>query len=170
MATLPTKLPNNTVPAPLRHAHVVWNLMLENAKTETVKIPLTDEELEVLVFRGSIGNVFDSAGVSKTYYSPVRKILLDCGAITILEKGNIHNPSLVVLNPETPPPQEYPPNVKSDPEDLTDAETVDTVSRRVEVLENRLGGLSIVEALKNIEFRLSQLETQTGDRRENGKK
>lgn len=165
--TSPSQNNKLVIPAPIRHANAVWRLMLENAETEKVAIPMTDDVVECLVFRGRIGDVFKAANVSNTYYTPVRKILVDFGSITILERGTVHNPSLVILDPDRPPPttaEEL--IVKSDPEDLTTDELLAMLLRRVEVLETRLGGINIVEAFRNVETRLSNVESQTGDRRE----
>lgn len=158
-----------TVAAPIKHSRAVWELLLANAKTEIIEIPLTDDKIECLVFRGRIGEIFDLAGVSKAYYSKVRAILTDCGAITMLVRGTTHSPSVLVLDVDKPPPDELPENVKIREEALTTAQGLAKIDRRVEVIEQRLGGIEIVEALRNLELRLSAVESKTGDRRENGK-
>ena len=155
-----------SVPALIRHSHTVWRLLLENATKETIAVPLTDDTIECLVFRGNIGDVFSASGVSKSYYSPIRKFLMECGAITILERGTAHNPSLVVLDPDRPPPTVLPSIVKSEEERLTLAEEVGRLSHTVEVWETRLGGINIQEALRNFERRISRLES--ADKREIG--
>jgi len=91
---------------------------------------------------------------------------MECGAITILERGTAHNPSLVVLDPDRPPPTVLPSIVKSEEERLTLAEEVGRLSHTVEVWETRLGGINIQEALRNFERRISRLES--ADKREIG--
>lgn len=152
-------------PAPIRHAHKVWGLLLAQATTEIVEIPLSDDKLECLVFRGKVGDIFSLAGVSKTYYSVVRKILTDCGAITMIQRGTTHELSVLVLDPDRPPPNELPDNVKSHRKVLTDPDRFDTLERRVQVIEKQTGGLSIVEAFRNFELRLLALEgkRETGE-------
>lgn len=146
------------IPASLKHAHKVWELLLAAAKTEIIEKPLSDDKFECLVFRGRIGDIFTEAGVSKTYYSAVRKILVDCGAMTMIYRGTIHAPSVLVLNPDTPPPDDPSLIVKSDDDPLTTAERFGILEKRVEILERSHGGINILEAFKNMERRLGDIE------------
>lgn len=148
--------------APYKHARAVFKLLVDRAVTMTVQVPLSDEVITVPVFRGRIGDLYDEAGVSKAYYSKVRRILLDCGAIQILERGTIHAPSIVVVDPNKTPPV-APPNVKLIESGLTKPPRGDKIERRVTALENKLGGLDIVEALRNLENRLSLIEREPGE-------
>jgi hypothetical protein len=120
-------------------------------------------------FSGKLKDVFEEAGVSKAYYRPIRQLLdspdLD-PCITILERGNASQRTLILLN--HPPPPEW--GVIT-PKDLTapaiDATMVADLAARVERLEawrETLGGVNLAEALRNFESRISRLEGE----RENG--
>jgi hypothetical protein len=120
-------------------------------------------------FSGKLKDVFEETGASKAYYTPIRQLLdspdLD-PCITVLERGNASQRTLIRLN--HPPPPEW--GVIA-PKDLTapaiGATMIVDLAARVERLEawrETLGGVNLAEALRNFESRISRLEGE----RENG--
>lgn len=161
-------MPDNIESATVRHAKALYALLLEQAKLETIQIPLTDDEVECLVFRGRISALYEEVGASKAYYSKVRNFLTESGSIVTLERGNVHSLSVVVVDADKPPPDELPANVKSSESGLTIAQELGKLRRRVEALENSLGGLNITQAAANFEKRISRLENSSTSKDETG--
>lgn len=162
---MPIKVPPKPEeqPAILRYANQFYEIILESAKIETF-----DEGQyglimpgEYLVFRGKVTDVYKQLKASQTYYARIRKLLINNGCVTFVERGARGSVSVLVLHHPPPPLAEIP------PENLTTRPTFDTLSRRLERLENSLGGISIVEALVNMETRIAKLERLLR-KRENG--
>lgn len=159
----------DTPPAVLLYAHAVYNRFLELAKVETVRIPLTDDEIEIPVFRGRIGDVFDAVVSSRSYYSQIRAILDESGSLTVLERGTAHTGTVLAVNPNKPPPLELPPSfVKSSLDTLTLAREVATLKEQVEKLAARLGEVNIVKILRDFEIRISRIEGNKNEKIETG--
>lgn len=157
------KLLANPPPAIILFAHKAFELFCLHSNFEDVKIPLTDEVIKARVFRGKIGDIFNSTGASRAYYSKIRQLLIDFNSIVILHAGTAHSASVVVVRPENPPPIELPggmqdPNVKSRELLLTLIARTDTLEARLEKLEAGRGDINIVDAFRNHETRLSRLE------------
>jgi hypothetical protein len=120
-------------------------------------------EYHELVFTGSLTKLYQELGASTSYYSPIRKLLVDSGAIEITQRGTRSQVSEVTV-------KQLSENISPDP--LTAARPAATmgveVDRRLASLEawrETTGGLNIAEALRNMESRLSRLESlqpQTG--------
>lgn len=151
------------IPRPLLFAHKIFNTLVEHAKPETITLPLSDDPIEALVFRGKLTDVFEDSGASKAYYSPIRTILSECGAVIMLERGTAYSPSALVVDPSKPPPLANPPIVKSpDPAELllTLTDEVGTLRESMKSTAERMGDLNIVEVLRNFEIRISRLERE----------
>ena len=103
------------------------------------------------IFRGSVTKVWDSVANSQSYYVPVMGFLRDYGYITLLQRGTRGRESVVTLHGQ-------PVREELDGLDLTTASPLATMQAEVQKMNERLGGLDIVEAFKNIEGRLSKLE------------
>lgn len=115
-------------------------------------------------FTGKLTDIWNSVGASQTFYSKVRKLLLDEGCITVVERGSRNVPSVIVLNH---PPPDAPPEAEREAANphLTRAATLARVEGRVKALEGwreSTGGINIAEALRNFEKRLSRVEAETG--------
>ena len=136
--------PNYTI---IRYAVLFYQYLDERAEVN---------EYHERVFTGSVGEAYKAVGASSTYHSDIRKLLIDSGSVTVLQRGTGKQPSEWVLNgldenilavPLTPPDR---------------AATVGAqVERRVRTLEawrETTGGINIAEALRNIELRLGRLE------------
>jgi hypothetical protein len=145
------------------YVHQFYQELEKRAKLETV------QNVEVLIFRGKLSDVFESLSISNKYYSRIRKILLKYDCVQYLERGTRSYDSTLLLN-HAPPPIE-----KFSEEDLTDRTGPDTVTemaRRLAELEqevavlgglrDKLGGIDITEALRNLESRVRSLEQIEG--------
>lgn len=151
------------MPAVLKYTHLVYQTMLAKAQVETVIIPMIDDERTGPVFRGNFTEVCESVKASKGYYSQIRRILLDNGCMYQLERGTAHSPSVILLDDTKRPPMTESDNVKSGALRLTDVDqSVRLLGERVEVMESRLGGVNLTDALKNMETRFSRIERKLG--------
>lgn len=149
--------------ATLVYAHKFYDALVELATPEL--IPGEGIDSEVLVFRGKLMDVFQSLGLSATYYSRIRRIFIKYDCVTYLQRGTRSYDSVLVLH--RPPPTAE--NISA--ADLTDdpsggtmsamAERLDELEREVSILtqwRESLGGLNILEALRDIEKRLPKRE------------
>ena len=110
------------------------------------------------VFTGRVGEAYKAIGASSTYHSDIRKLLIESGSVTVLQRGTGKQASEWVLNgldenilvvPLTPPEPGATMGVQ--------------VDRRLAALESwreTTGGINIAEALRNMESRLTKLEGQ----------
>lgn len=110
------------------------------------------------VFTGKVSEAYKAVGASSTYHSDIRKLLIDSGSITVIQRGTGKQASEWALNGLDE-------NILAVP--LTPLGTAATmraeVERRVRSLEawrETTGGINIAEALRNIELRLSKVESQ----------
>jgi len=133
----------------LRHARALYDELKSRAKPE----PNGDELAEVYMT-----SLYEELGISPNYRVAVRKILFDSNppcAIKVVQ-GAGGRPTLVYLLRE--------PNLS----DLTGEDTSGRLSagqiseklKRLEAWRLSLAGLNIVEALRNHESRLAELEAQ----------
>lgn len=154
--------------ATLVYAHKFYDALVELAQSEPVEVNAdgsASNSDSVLVFRGKLMDVFQSLGLSATYYTRIRRIFIKYDCVSYLQRGTRSYDSVLVLNHAPPSPQEIA------PEDLTDDPSRDTIGAmadRLEELEREvsiltqwresLGGLNILEALRDIEKRLPKRE------------
>ena len=135
-------------PAVLAYAILFYQYLDEQAEV--------NEYLE-RVFTGSKGEAYKAVGASSTHHSDIRRLLIESGSITELQRGTGKQDSIIVLNgldenilavPLTPPGR---------------AATLPVgVARRLAALESwreTTGGINIQQALRNIELRLSKVES-----------
>jgi len=106
-----------------------------------------------VVFTGKLTSVFAYHGVSTSLYSRVRRVLIESGSITIVERGRSGRPSVIRLH-GAPSPE-----ILSE-KDLTlnrdSARLVLQLEKRVSALEARLP-LNVTEALREHEVRIANL-------------
>lgn len=140
--------------APVRYARQFYATLLQTATEEV------SDGKELLVWRGKLTDVFRELKVTSKYYTTIRAILTKTGSITIVETGSRNRPSIVVLNHEPPPLQ------KINNLGLTGTAPAATMmvelQRRLATLEawrESQGGINIAEALRNLEDRLTKLES-----------
>lgn len=116
------------------------------------------------IFRGSMTKVWDRVSNSQSYYVPVMGFLRDFGYLTLLQRGTRGRESVVAFHSR--PLREH-----LDEADLTTASPLAKMQAEIDKVSERLGGLDIVEALKNHEGRLKKLEQEAANKKErkNGK-
>lgn len=111
------------------------------------------------VFRGSIVDVYRATKISNTHYTRLFRLLEECGSFEIIERGGLNTESTVILHGE--PELENLVQLGHSP--LTDAPkaaTLKAVQKKLLTLEAMLGGMNIVEAIKNLDNRITKLESQ----------
>lgn len=142
-----------------------YDALVEQATIESWPSP---EQLDTdkLVFRGKVTEVWNSLGASQTYYGRVRRLLLENGCFTLVERGQRNTDTVLVLH------RPLPDDVKLPDAPLTSRATFATLSRRIEALEaiqENLGGLDIGQALRGMEIRIAHLESKREIGESNGK-
>ena len=128
-----------------------YDLLEKNAENEEIS------GHEVRIFRGPITKAYNSLGYSNSYYSRVRKNLIESGAVSILEQGAAGRPSVVALI-RRPDPSEL-----SAQRDLTTRVNPAILRGEVEAIKRNIGGMNIAEAFGNLEARLKSLEERVGN-------
>lgn len=113
--------------------------------------------VKLRVFKGSIVAAYRNCGIPQSYYSDVRKALTGMGCITILRQGARAKPTVIVLH-KSPELSDYEVVRHSE---LTPRLDPAIVAQRVDDLMKQLGGINIVEAFRNHEERLRELELTT---------
>lgn len=114
----------------------------------------------VLIWQGRLIQTCTSVGIPEGYYKKVVDALRRLGSIEIVSRGS-RGSNLTAIVLRHPPSEELYEDaiVKSGWSGLTTAVSFDTLVAQVKELQQRLGGLSIVDALKNHEDRVKTLET-----------
>lgn len=103
------------------------------------------------VFRGSLMQVWRDVSPSQSYWTPVMTFLRDYGYISLLQRGSRGRESVVVFH-------KRPQRAEISQLDLTEQGEAATIREELRDIQKRLGGLDIVEALRNVEERLQVLE------------
>lgn len=144
----------------------LYEAMVERAETREVG----DEKF--LLYEGQYSHLFNQVVGNLTYYTPIRKILIETGSVSLVQRGNKNRDTVFVLHHAPPPQDEW-------PQDLTGVGVSATMrvefEKRLASLEawreNLTGGgkLNLLEALRNFEDRLSKLERQLGQLAKEGK-
>jgi hypothetical protein len=144
------------------YAYKLYMAMLMESTKEELPQPergelATEAETrEVRVYRGRITETYKSLGISQSYYTRVRDVLTESGSIEYLQQGARGVETVIVLHHA--PPEDF--TFKR----LTAPPTPDKLAVRLNELEawrDTLGNLNLQEALRNIEYRLSQLEEKS---------
>jgi hypothetical protein len=121
-------------------------------------------EFDELIFQGHFTRVFQQCGASSRWYTAIRKLLdtpTTDPCITVHQRGNVHQPSIIRLNH---PPSESWEKISAD--DLTGDREHAMLLAEVEAKVNRLDAwresigkeVNLSEALRNLEDRVSRLE------------
>lgn len=111
---------------------------------------LAENKEDHRIFRGNLSTVVTECGISKSYYTPIFRILYDGGYISQIDRGGRNKPSSVLMHKR--PTKEV--------LLLTSAELPATVPLvdRIDLLETYTGGMNIVEALSSLNERVTALE------------
>lgn len=121
------------------------------------------EGTSAVVFVGGLSKEIRAVEASSNYYSEIRKILFDSGCCVMAAQGNRGRPSVIELLRR--------PDESDVPQDLTlgrdEARLRFTdLEKRVETLEGwreQFSTLNVMEALRDYERRISQLEMLIGE-------
>jgi hypothetical protein len=152
---MPVLLPEK--PAVIRATLAFYDLLERQAEIETIF------GHEVKVFRGPLVTAYHSLGESNSYYTAVRRNLLNTGAIEILEKGAANRLSVVAVI-RRPDESEL-----STKRDLTKRVEPAKLAARIENIERAIGGVDLrklIEFVDELSSRLLKLEGEL----ESGKK
>lgn len=125
-----------------------YRLLSSNAEVQTI------DGVELTVYRGATTKLFRSMGISQSYYSKIIGSLKDLGCITLIKRGARGVDSIVALHHE-PSEMEFLIRTASP---LTNSPQAARLSERVADVEKQLGGLIVVDAVKNLDERLKKLE------------
>jgi hypothetical protein len=113
---------------------------------------------DIKVFRGPLVVAYNSLGFSNSYYTAVRRNLINAGAIEILEKGaaNRHSTVAIIRRPEE--------SELSSKKDLTRRVEPAILAGQIEGIKRQLGGVDIVELMTKVDDldkRLRKVENGT---------
>lgn len=116
--------------------------------------------VNVRVWEGSLTELYRGMGIGQSYYSRIMNSLKSMGCVTMTQRGSRKTSSILVLHHE-PDRAEW--EAHHARPDLTGRMEGATLSDRVFNLEQRIGGVNIVDALRNLENRLQALEKAEGE-------
>ena len=117
------------------------------------------EEDDVRIFRGSIVKAYDDLGISHSHYSNVQKMLVESGAIEMLQRGARGIESVYQLNGRPSPEK-----LRKSPLTKTNSRATVALEQRIADIQRQIGGLDIVAALADLEKRLGKLEKTHGEK------
>jgi hypothetical protein len=145
-----TTMPMNE-PTIVKHAKALYAALEEQATDEHIN------GMPAKVFQGSVLQVYEGLGISRTYYSRLFKGLEQSGCITKLHRGGGNTGSTIVLH-HPPPPD------RADAFDrhLTQRVNLAILSQRLDDVETLIGGINIGEVLVALSDRIEALEAKTG--------
>lgn len=107
------------------------------------------------VYVGKLSQLVLDLGISMTYYSKIFRALYQGGYAALEDRGGRNKPSTVVLM--------RPPEINElTGLTLTDPGPILSLVKRLDALENSLGGVYVAGVLKQIELRLQTIESQIG--------
>lgn len=114
------------------------------------------------VYVGKLSQLILDLGISGTYYSKIFRALYEGGYAALEDRGGRNKPSTVVLirRPELSELTAL---------TLTNPGPILSTQKRLEAIENSLGGVYVVGVLKQIEMRLQTIEEQIGIGESSGK-
>jgi hypothetical protein len=139
--------------AVLRHALAVYDELRKRAR---------EDDALGLVYEGKLKDVYVYLNISSSAYTRIRRVLLGCGSIEILQRGSRYQPSIVALR-DRPPDG----NHELTGEDLTGytapARILVELQAEVQALgtwRETLREVNLTEVLRNFEDRITRLEAQ----------
>lgn len=120
------------------------------------------EENGIRVYTGKLAELVSSLGISSTWYSKIFRALYDGGYAALEDRGGRNKPSTVVLI--RPPTQDELQGLT-----MLDGGPIISLVKRIESLENSLGGMYVAGALREVERRLTALEDTEAARSKGGR-
>ena len=103
------------------------------------------------VYTGRLSELVAGLGISSTWYSKIFRALYDGGYAALEDRGGRNKPSTVILLRE--PTQEELLDLT-----LTNAGPILSLMKRLEAVENSIGGMYVAGAFREVERRLTALE------------
>lgn len=135
---------SDEVSATAKYAAEFYNLMDSRAE---------ENQYHERIFTGSLTKLYRELGASTAYYTRIRKVLIESGAIEILVRGNGKQPTQIKLNQNISDQ-----GLTARPPSATVGVEVERRLAALESWRETTGGLNIAEVLRNMESRLSELE------------
>lgn len=113
------------------------------------------------IYEGKLGETYDELRISRSYYSRILEVLQEVGSVEFLIRGTRHYPTRIRVLEEPSP------EMIEGYEDLTREPgsrrvTGSSLAQRITAIERRTGTIDVVEALKQMEQRLTVLEARKG--------
>jgi hypothetical protein len=135
-----------------------------SALEERAIIKRLPDNSEALVFQGAISPVYQSLGISQTYYGPIFQTLEDVGSILKLQRGGRGQDTVITLRGL---PTDWPEDLGWKGGSLTHAKPLTEDSRYGKILqevqeiaEGTIGGINVPLALMELEGRVVALESK----------
>jgi hypothetical protein len=141
---------NDSTSVLFEHTARYYQNLKEEANTESL------HGVKVLVFRGSVVRVFRGLGVSQSYYSKIRKSLIEMGCLTVLQQGGRSTDSVVVLHRD--PTAEDWENLSDGA--LTSNLDVAILGQRLNDVTELIGGINVKSAIADLALRIEGLERE----------
>lgn len=138
----------------VQHCITMYNALNDRARTQVL-----ESGLKARVFAGSYSEAWEATGISRTYYSSIRKSLERHNAIQVLQRGGRGADTVIVLN-DLPTEWDVSGWLDGTDKDLTPRPDYATLEARVEELEKLLGGIDVVTALADFQSRVETLEAK----------
>lgn len=136
----------------IQHCITMYNALNDRARTQDL-----ESGVKARIFAGSYSEVWESTGISRTYYTSIRNALERHDAIQILQRGGRGADTVIVLN-DLPKRWDVSGWLDGTDKDLTPRPDYAMLEARVEALEKLLGGINVVVALAEFESRVVNLE------------
>lgn len=134
-----------------QHANKFYTALDERANDE-----IWENGATVRVFRGRVTIIFRSLEISQSYYGRVKTGLVETGCISFAQVGSRGKTSAIILH-HPPLADEF---AVRENRPLTKNVEAAMLTQRMDGIENRLGGMNVVEALANVESRLRDLDSR----------
>ncbi len=138
----------------VQHCITMYNALNDRARTQDL-----ESGGKARIFAGNYGEVWESTGISRTYYSSVRKALERHDSIQILQRGGRSADTVIVLK-DLPNEWDVTGWLDGSEKRLTNAQDYAILEARVQKLETLLGGIDVTTALFEFEKRVVNLEAK----------
>lgn len=112
-----------------------------------------------LIWSGKLIKTCAELGINVGSYSRVINALRKLGCVEQIEQGYRSKPSIYRIH-FPPTPEVWRDNAPDRTEDLTSAPSSDTMAAAVRDLQSQIGGINIVEALRNIEGQIAAVRQE----------
>lgn len=141
----------------VQHCIDMYSALEDRAQTQTL-----ESGNKVRVFKGSYTDAFAATGLSRTYYTSVRRALEKNNAILILQKGSRGADTVIALQGL---PKSWDIDGWNDGQGkvLTNPPEYDTLRSDVDALQEQLGGINVISALSEFQSRVEALEAQIAE-------